>query len=1214
MMKGALKRAIATYLAIFLFVGTGFMVPAKAAEPTDPGPKTGAEQLIVKLKPGAQIQGLTNKYKEVVQTKKGKAKQKENSRLYGLQVASGKSAALLERLKHDPSVELAQWNYLYEPDATPNDTSFSSQYAHTMTGVQAAWDTETGDSSVTIAIIGTGVKWDHPDLAANIWSNTDETDANGIDDDGNGYIDDIRGWDFGSSDNNPTDPDGHDTSVAGVAAAVTNNSLGIAGVCWTCQIMPLRVTYTTLEVAEAIDYAVDNGAKIINMSFGSYDVTKYGPDSIVEDAVNDAVASEVLVIATAGNDSITTKRYPGAYDNVIGVASTDGSDARSGFSNWGEWVDVAAPGTSVLSTIISGSGYGTVSGTSFSAPYIAGVAGLLFSHTPTLSVEEAKYIIEYTATRLSTDKPIPSGRVNADDVVVSTARPDLFAVIKAPYDGYLLGTGVETIWGTVLGDSYTLDYQAEGESTWTNISTGTETINGTLGTLDMATVPSGETFFTLRLTATSGTTTDTHSVVVSRPALYESGFPLSLSASGIDAPVTTANLDADSDLEMVVGTIAGKVYVVDEDGTVKTGWPKTMAKPYIYGAPAVGNIDADSDPEIVVTTYGTLATGGSIVAYNTDGTVVTGWPKSLGSMRGGATLANMDSDSELEIIVNSTSSASAVTSVYNGNGTAVTGWPYTYPVNNIQSTPAVGDVDNDGDLEVVTEKYCDINVFNSNGTVMTTITFGSGSSCSHGDVILSDLDGNNDLEIILPTKSGVKVYEHTGTLKWSTSYGLTGGGYDKASAGDIDGDGKVEIFAGAVNAANQSTIFAYNASGTALTGWPKTVTGQIGGEPIIADVTGDGVPDVTVTTEGGRVYAYEADGSLASGFPKATGSPMYRAVNIADRDNDGGAEMIAGTEDGTVHVWDLESTYSFNDTDWPSSRYDATNSGRNFQWSTVVDTTAPTVSVSSPAASTYLTGVAAVSAAATDDTAVTQVDFYLDGTTLIGSDTTSPYGVSWDSTTATAGAHGLTAKAYDAVGNVGTSSSVSVTVDRTAPTAALTAPAAGATLSGTVAVSGTATDAGGIAKVEFYDGATLLGTDTSSPYSVNWDTTAATIGSHSLTLKAYDTAGNTTTTSARSVTVKDQVAPTVSVTSPADGTHVAKKAVLTLTASATDNVGVSKVEFYVGGVLKCTDTTSAYTCSWTAPNTVSTQLITAKSYDAAANVTTSSTVTVYVGS
>jgi hypothetical protein len=278
------------------------------------------------------------------------------------------------------------------------------------------------------------------------------------------------------------------------------------------------------------------------------------------------------------------------------------------------------------------------------------------------------------------------------------------------------------------------------------------------------------------------------------------------------------------------------------------------------------------------------------------------------------------------------------------------------------------------------------------------------------------------------------------------------------------------------------------------------------------------------------------------------------------------------------------------------------------------DLSPPTVALTTPANGAVLgnTGGVTVTATASDNQAVARVELY-DGTTLIAAPTSAPYSATWNTAAVPLGSHTLKARAFDTAGNATDSATITVTVivDVTAPTVSLTAPASGATVSGAVTVSANASDNVAVARVDFYDGAKLIATDTSSPYSVSWDTTAVAAGSHTLTARASDTAGNAATSAARTVTVKDVTAPTVAITSPADGAQLAVGTSVTIAATASDATGVSKVEFYVNNVLTCTDTTAPYSCAWRVPSgTGKSYSLLAKAYDAANNVRSSATVKV----
>lgn len=320
-----------------------------------------------------------------------------------------------------------------------------------------AWDTARGDTSVTIAIIDTGVDTSHPDLASKIWHNRGETPGNGIDDDGNGLVDDWEGWDFGVGDNDPKpqytlDPSGidvgfHGTFCAGIAAAATNNGIGIAGAGWNCRIMSLKVAHpdsgiTSEALAGAFAYAADQRASVVSMSFGA--PGDPGVPEFFQSLVDMATQAGSVCVAAAGNDGDSVRTYPAACANVLSVAATDGANQRADFSNWGSWVDVAAPGASMWSTICqnytftdldqlyyeflfnwdSFNPYMYGDGTSFACPLTAGVCGLVRARFPGLTPQLVIHQVITTGDAVAYDHPI-GPKLNALRAVtqVPTAVP-----------------------------------------------------------------------------------------------------------------------------------------------------------------------------------------------------------------------------------------------------------------------------------------------------------------------------------------------------------------------------------------------------------------------------------------------------------------------------------------------------------------------------------------------------------------------------------------------------------------------------------------------------------------------------------------------------------------------------------------------------------------------------------------------------------------------
>jgi subtilisin family serine protease len=316
----------------------------------------------------------------------------------------------------------------------------------------AAWDVEQGDPSVVIAIMDTGVDTGHPDLASKIWSNPGEVPGNSIDDDGNGLVDDVQGWDFGGGDGdaNPEalfdeiglDIGFHGTFCAGLAGAATDNTEGIASAGWACRIMPLKVSnptdgISTSAVTEAFAYAADQGAAVISMSFGG--PGDPGVPEYFQALVDDATAAGSLCVAAAGNDGDNVPVYPAACADVVAVGATDLNDERASFSNYGPWVDVAAPGGLIWSTICRNYEVDEVSqlfyifffgwdgenpymfgdGTSFACPLAAGVCGLIRARYPAMNPQQVAHHLVTTGDVVAYDQPI-GPRVNAFAAVSQT--------------------------------------------------------------------------------------------------------------------------------------------------------------------------------------------------------------------------------------------------------------------------------------------------------------------------------------------------------------------------------------------------------------------------------------------------------------------------------------------------------------------------------------------------------------------------------------------------------------------------------------------------------------------------------------------------------------------------------------------------------------------------------------------------------------------------
>jgi subtilisin family serine protease len=464
------------------------------------------------------------------------------TRTYRVKLAPGSDVtALIAALSRDAAVEVAEPNYLYHLSQLPNDTTFSQQWHHRNTGQlgsqdgfdpsgagtigvdiqsEQAWDTETGSSGMVVAIIDSGLDRVHPDISGNLWTNAGETN-NGLDDDGNGLIDDLNGWDFGDDDNNVAHgcPDsGHGTHVAGIVAAAGNNGIGVAGVNWDAQLMPLKVSadsiagcfIDSLDVAAAITYATNKSAKVINMSLG-------GPHSVaVETAANAAQTAGVVLVAAAGNEtnSDPSGSYPAALASVIGVAATDRKDARASYSNFGSWVSLAAPGTAIRSTLpIAEGSYGFLSGTSMASPVVAGIAALVRSQYPALNPAEVEARLLASCESIGSSG-VGAGRVNAvrallNLTAISPTQAPAGQAFTATLTGVALHSGVsfrltKTGVSNVVGTSVNVTAQNSATCSF-NVpaaSTGVYNVQVVIGNT-IITLPNAITIFGLNITDAS---------------------------------------------------------------------------------------------------------------------------------------------------------------------------------------------------------------------------------------------------------------------------------------------------------------------------------------------------------------------------------------------------------------------------------------------------------------------------------------------------------------------------------------------------------------------------------------------------------------------------------------------------------------------------------------------------------------------------------------
>lgn len=348
-------------------------------------------------------------------------------------------ASAIAAYSANPNVLYAEPDYVLHASRTPNDPRYtdgslwglhnygqSGGTADADIDAPEAWDITVGSSSVVVAVIDTGVDYNHPDLANNMWRNPRETPGNGIDDDGNGYVDDVYGYDFFANDGNPMDENNHGTHCAGTIGGVGNNGVGVVGVNWNVRIMALRFlgangSGSTSGAVASLNYALDMGVKISSNSYGGG-----GFSQSFSNALERARTLNHVFVAAAGNSGTEGASYPAAYphDNILAVAASDRNDNLASFSQYGNNVDLAAPGVAIWSTVRN-NGYASYNGTSMATPHVAGVVGLIRAVDPNLSYQQVISAIlnNVDVKPQLVGKVVTGGRLNAYRAVNSVVPP-----------------------------------------------------------------------------------------------------------------------------------------------------------------------------------------------------------------------------------------------------------------------------------------------------------------------------------------------------------------------------------------------------------------------------------------------------------------------------------------------------------------------------------------------------------------------------------------------------------------------------------------------------------------------------------------------------------------------------------------------------------------------------------------------------------------------
>ena len=898
------------------------------------------------------------------------------------------------------------------PEDPPNDPMFDSsplpnsrqeQWDLTTNrgiSVDRAWALSTGEG-VVIADVDVGVQVDHPDLAGRL----------------------TNGFDFFMNDRSVTSEtsNSHGTNVAGVLGAATDNGEGIAGIAPGARIMPVRTADNILHqgsrLAAGIVWAVDHGADVISMSLGAE-----SRSAALDRAVAYAHRRGVVMVAAIGNEAANHHNYPATYDSVIAVGgiNPDTADAaaqgalepqtpvatdftvRAAYSDYGPHIDLAAP-TQVPTTDWGSDYIRNWSGTSAATPHVAGVAALVRAANPSLSPAEVRQVLIATADDLSGeqnggkegwDQFTGYGRVNAFEAVKAAAEGEIPPVADITSPDLFSSHRKRVRVRLVAGARWRLELgRGDEPSDWNAVEKGTAGRHVVF--VSLRGMPDDG--WTLRLKA--GTGEDRAFFFRNTDPALKRGYPRRLGSSGEGSPVI-ADLTGDRVPEIVLGTTDGRVRAwKGKSGRLVRGWPRKSRRAFatrsaarrigrvragFLGTPAVGDIAGTRRPEVVAS-----ALDGRVYGWHHDGSRVRGFPVRIDAHRppsperdatiyASPALTQLDDRGKLDIVVGA---GDGKVYAWNGRGRRLPGWPVEARDGDdrerVVSSPAVGDIDGDGEPDVVeasAEVYGSVPqttgrvyAWNARGELKPGWPIkppalaadaipiaGEGTPASPS---LADVDGDGTDEVAIAAFTGQPdLYSGDGSqLSGGQHFTTTGRGSDsRATAtsalalgsngafGRLSDGGPLGFFSGLVDTqfalANQAPAqqIPYEhllggwdaASGSYLAGFPAPVEQfQIITGPAVADVDGDGAAEVIAGTSGLLLHAFREDGSEPDGWPKQTGGWLFAGPAVGDVDGDGKLEVVAVTREGYLWVWDTP-TPEDGVVEWGSFRHDARNSGR----------------------------------------------------------------------------------------------------------------------------------------------------------------------------------------------------------------------------------------------------------------------------------------------
>ncbi len=860
------------------------------------------------------------------------------------------ASEVIEAIESSPGVLYAEPDYPVRlatesssQSSLPNDFNLPNLWGLHNTGqsdgkkdadidAPAAWAITHGDRAVTVAVIDTGVDYLHPDLAPNIWVNEDEIAGNGVDDDGNGYIDDRHGYDLVSDDSDPIDDHNHGTHVAGTIGAVGNNERGTTGVAWEVSLQPIKAfgqsgNSQVSRIIEAVQYAVANGADIINASWGEAKQSR-----ALKEAIVTAQERGVLTIAAAGNESSDSAFYPAAYDATVAVAASDDEDKKARFTSFGPFVDVAAPGSRIFSTFFNND-FGYLSGTSMAAPHVTGVAALVLARRPEFSNIDVANILKNSVDPIQGSDRLGNGRINAAKALaIKQPLPRTHLEIPETAAGNIDITG--SAFGKHLSN-FTLSYgPGENPKNWTEWHRSSQPVEDGVLFADFHTPQLEEGTHTFRLKAANQNghasvayqTVQVENVNITSPQnndIVRAGERITIQGNvfgrerqyRLEYGIGHEPEDwRDTEIDLVSG---GNKQVI---GQQLATWDTSGLEPNRFYTLRLTATDGNGDEDKAFTRMLWL-----------DSRLKQGWPRSIPTGNPfpkedwrHLKAVDLDGNGTREIVIvdpGDRDQAPTRLLVLDHQNRLL--WSKElHSESPFGDIPTVGDVDGNGSMEIFVDSGAEGQIFgfHADGRPLSGEWPVTPETVNWGKA-LSDLNQDGRLELIAYAQSSILrksrkrrplvVLDANGNTlaKWDNLRGcssITKNIPETIPAiANLDEEPDLEI--AAVSGCHELSVFKLSKPGEPI--WSKEVKGTLLASPVTGDLDGNGTYEIVIgaytekETPAGGLYAFNRDGTQLPGWPVLVESSFLATPALADLDSDRDLEIIIPSwKSETLHV------------------------------------------------------------------------------------------------------------------------------------------------------------------------------------------------------------------------------------------------------------------------------------------------------------------------